>query len=168
MTDVLNPEQRHKCMSHIKGKDTKPEMIVRRHIHAAGYRYGLHNTKLPGKPDIVLRRLKTVIFIHGCFWHGHEGCKYFRLPLTRTGFWEQKIKNNIERDARNIEELDALGWRVITIWECDLKNKEKRQNTLDSLVRQLSDNTNSTYLISPLDCPVAAEPEENYGNNSDI
>lgn len=151
-------------MSHIKGKDTKPEMIVRRYIHAAGYRYSLHSSKLPGKPDIVLRRLKSVIFVHGCFWHGHENCKYFRLPSTNTGFWENKINTNIDRDKRNIDELEKAGWNVIVIWECDLKNKEKRQQTLDDLLRKLSVIANGMYHFPSLPFTEAAEPTEPYGH----
>lgn len=167
MADVLNPEQRHRCMSNIKGKDTKPEMIVRRHIHACGYRYGLHNSKLPGKPDIVLRRLKTVIFIHGCFWHGHAGCKYFRLPSTRTEFWENKINTNIERDKRNIEELERQGWHVIVIWECNLKSKDIREETLHKLIQELTDISNGTYRYPHYpfaEESEAAEPGADYGD----
>ncbi|MCH5238482.1 MAG: DNA mismatch endonuclease Vsr, partial [Muribaculaceae bacterium] len=98
MADTMTPEQRHKCMAAIKGKDTKPEMIVRKYLHSLGYRYGLHNKKLPGSPDLVLRKYKTVIFIHGCFWHGHEGCKYYRLPKSNVEFWQDKITRNRQRD----------------------------------------------------------------------
>lgn len=150
-------------MSHVKAKDTKPEMIVRRYIHAAGYRYSLHSSKLPGKPDIVMRRLKTVIFVHGCFWHGHENCKYFRIPSTNTEFWENKINTNIERDTRNIDKLEKAGWKVIVIWECDLKNKEKRQQTLDNLLRELSLIANGVYRFPSLPLAEAAEPTEPYG-----
>ena len=160
----MTPEQRHKCMAAVKGKDTKPEMLVRRYIHAAGYRYGLHNKKLPGKPDIVLRRLKTVIFIHGCFWHGHENCKYFRLPKTDVEFWQTKIARNRERDAHVMEQLQALGWRVIIVWECELKPKEKREETLKKLVHQLSLNNNA-YLFEPYSDAEAAEPESPYGKS---
>ncbi|MCH5213696.1 MAG: DNA mismatch endonuclease Vsr [Muribaculaceae bacterium] len=133
MADTMTPEQRHRCMAAIRGKDTKPEMLVRRYLHSLGYRYGLHNKKLPGSPDLVLRKYKTVIFIHGCFWHGHEGCKFYRLPKTNEEFWEEKITRNRRRDQETATKLAAKGWNVVTIWECDLKNKEKRERTLSNL-----------------------------------
>lgn len=151
-------------MAAVKGKDTKPEMHVRRYIHAAGYRYGLHNKNLPGTPDIVLRRLKTVIFIHGCFWHGHENCRYFRLPKTDVDFWETKINRNRERDKHVIEKLNSLGWRVIVIWECELKTKEKREETLKNLVHQLFHIGNNTYRFYHYPDSEAAEPESTYGD----
>lgn len=115
MTDVLTSEQRSRCMAAVKGKDTKPEMIVRKYLFSRGLRFRVQVRKLPGTPDIVLPKYNTVIFVNGCFWHGHEGCKYFRLPKSNIEFWEQKIKNNVARDARNETELKALGWRVIRV-----------------------------------------------------
>jgi DNA mismatch endonuclease (patch repair protein) len=119
--DVHTKEIRSKNMAAIKGKDTKPEMLVRRFLHANGFRYKLHDKSLPGKPDIVLPKYKTVIFIHGCFWHGHKDCKYFVIPKTRTEWWLNKINGNIDNDAKAIKALKKEGWRIITIWECDLK-----------------------------------------------
>ena len=110
-------------MAAIKGKDTKPEILVRKFLFSKGLRYRLNNRKLPGSPDIVLKKYKTVIFVDGCFWHGHEGCKYFRLPKSNTPFWETKITQNIERDKKTTQALIALGWKVIRIWECELRNK---------------------------------------------
>lgn len=108
-------------MSRIRSKDTKPEMLVRRFLHANGFRYRLHDKKLPGKPDIVLPKYKTVIFIHGCFWHGHEGCRYYVVPKTRTEWWVTKINSNISNDTKATVTLAQEGWRVINLWECQLK-----------------------------------------------
>lgn len=119
-------------MSQIKGKNTKPEMIVRKYLHSKGLRFRLHNKKLPGKPDLSFRKYKTVVFENGCFWHGHENCKYFVLPKTRTEWWKNKIYKNKERDLKKVSELTKLGWRVITFWECDLK-KENITEKLESL-----------------------------------
>ena len=137
MTDNMSPEQRHRCMAAVKGKNTKPEMIVRLYLHSLGYRYGLHNKKLAGSPDLVLRKYRTVIFIHGCFWHGHEGCKYSHLPKTNEEFWQEKITRNQQRDQEALRQLKEKGWNVITIWECELKNKDKREVTLSSLTHKL-------------------------------
>ena len=117
MADRMSKEQRHKCMSRIKSKDTKPELIVRRYLHAHGYRYRINVKRLPGTPDIVLRKYKTVIFINGCFWHGHEGCKYFVLPKSNSQFWQRKIDRNKKRDIEKRIQLRRLGWHTITIWE---------------------------------------------------
>jgi len=125
MADVHDKKTRSYNMSRIRGKDTKPEMIVRKFLFSQGFRYKLHDKSLPGKPDIVLPKYKTVIFIHGCFWHGHEGCKYFVLPKTRAEWWKAKIEGNISRDVNNYVLLDDLGWKVFIIFECDLKNKAK-------------------------------------------
>ena len=124
-------------MSRIKGKDTKPEMLVRKFLHVNGYRYTLHNKKLPGKPDVVLPKYKTVIFVHGCFWHGHKGCKYFVVPKTRTKWWLNKINSNKANDEKALKALKKDGWKVITIWECKLK-PAKAERTLSSLLKKLS------------------------------
>ncbi len=133
MTDVHNTQTRSYNMSRIRGKDTKPEMVVRRFLFANGFRYRLHDTKLPGKPDIVLPKYKTVIFVNGCFWHGHKGCSYFVLPKTRTEWWLQKIKGTMARDKAAEVALNVLGWKVIVIWECQLK-KDNQTITLSSLL----------------------------------
>lgn len=125
MADVHTKEQRSYNMSRIKGKNTKPEMLVRRFLHAHGFRYKLHDKTLPGKPDIVLPKYKTVIFVHGCFWHGHEGCRYFVVPKTRTEWWTNKIKNNIQKDLIAVKQMESLGWKVIYVWECELKDCNK-------------------------------------------
>jgi DNA mismatch endonuclease (patch repair protein) len=120
-------------MSRIKGKNTKPEMLVRKFLHENGFRYRLNYSKLPGKPDIVLPKYKTVIFINGCFWHGHKGCKFFVVPKTRTEWWIDKINGTIERDENKNRELEKIGWAVKTLWECELK-PEKRTKTLEDLL----------------------------------
>jgi DNA mismatch endonuclease (patch repair protein) len=123
-------------MSRIKGRNTKPEMMVRKFLFSKGFRYRLHVKSLPGKPDIVLPKYKTVIFIHGCFWHGHQGCRYFVVPKTRTEWWIDKINGNIENDKINRDKLAIEGWRVIVLWECMLKPKTK-DNTLTNLIAEL-------------------------------
>ena len=132
MADVHDKATRSYNMSRIKGKDTKPEMLVRKFLHANGYRYRLHTKELPGKPDIVLPKYRTVIFINGCFWHGHEGCKYFSIPKTKTAWWLNKINTNIANDKKAIEALSKDGWKIITIWECELK-PAKKDSTLSML-----------------------------------
>lgn len=123
-------------MSRIKGKDTKPEMLVRKFLFSKGYRYRLHDKKLPGKPDIVLPKYKTVIFVHGCFWHGHNKCKYATIPKTRTEWWTKKIDGNIANDKKKETALKKEGWKVIRVWECKLK-KEKQLPTLLQLLEKL-------------------------------
>ncbi|WP_370235515.1 MULTISPECIES: very short patch repair endonuclease [Henriciella] len=120
MADIVPPKVRSRMMSGIRGKDTKPELIVRRGLHAMGFRYTLHNRRLPGSPDLVLPKHDAVIFVHGCFWHGHD-CHLFKWPQTRPEFWREKIGRNRERDARSLAALRASGWRIATIWECALR-----------------------------------------------
>jgi len=123
-------------MSRIRNKDTKPELLVRQFLYSKGFRYRLHDKNLPGKPDIVFHGKKTVIFIHGCFWHGHKNCKYFVIPKTRTEWWLQKIQKNSNNDAENLKLLEDDGWHVVTIYECELKN-EKITKTLNHLLHEL-------------------------------
>lgn len=129
MTDIKTPEQRSRNMAAIKWKDTKPEMIVRKYLFSRGMRFRVQVRKLPGNPDIVLPKYKTVIFVNGCFWYGHEGCKYFQLPKSNVEFWKEKIERNIARDVRNETELKALGWRVIRVWECEIKTVKVKYMT---------------------------------------
>lgn len=124
MADVLSPEQRSRVMSRIRGSNTKPEVWVRKGLFALGFRYRLHRRDLPGRPDVVLPRYNAAVFINGCFWHGHD-CHLFRPPATRTDFWRSKIEANRARDARNIEELRLLGWRVLVIWECAIRGNTR-------------------------------------------
>lgn len=126
-------------MSKIKGKDTKPELLVRKFLFAKGLRYRLHNKKLPGRPDIVLSKYKTVILVNGCFWHGHQECKYYVVPKTRTDWWLAKINRNIIKDVENKKMLVDYGWQVIEIWECTLK-PAVATNTLDSLLKTILSN----------------------------
>ncbi len=121
----------------IKGKNTKPEMLVRKFLYANGYRYKLHDKSLPGKPDIVLPKYKTVIFVHGCYWHGHKNCKYFVVPKTRTEWWLNKINGNIANDEKAAKALKKEGWKIITIWECHLKSS-KIAKTLNALLKKLT------------------------------
>ena len=122
-------------MQQIKGKNTKPELLVRKYLHAQGFRYKLHDNGLPGKPDLVLPKYKTVIFIHGCFWHGHNNCRYFTIPKTRTEWWTEKIAKNKTNDEKVVKLLKKEGWNVITVWECKLK-PSKLEQTLELLTRK--------------------------------
>lgn len=132
MADVHEPHIRSFNMSRIRSKDTKPEILVRRFLFSEGFRFRLHSKALPGKPDIVLRKYKTVINIHGCFWHGHKGCKYFVIPKTRTIWWTAKISRNVENDSKNKKLLVKSGWKVITIFECELR-PDRRELTFTKL-----------------------------------
>ena len=125
MVDVHTPETRSYNMSQIKGKNTKPEKMLRSLLHRAGYRFRLNAAKLPGKPDIILPRYRTVIFVHGCFWHRHPKCQYATLPATRTGFWSAKFTRTVERDRGNRLVLECSGWQVLVVWECVLKNNHE-------------------------------------------
>jgi len=136
MADVHDKKTRSYNMSQIKATNTKPEMLVRKFLHAQGFRYKLHDKKLPGKPDIVLRKYKTVIFIHGCFWHGHTNCKYFVVPKTRTQWWMNKINTNKANDAKAVNALRKDGWKIITVWECRLK-PAKVEKTHSSLLKKM-------------------------------
>lgn len=132
MAERRLPLTRSEMMARIGGKDTKPEMLIRRGLHASGLRYRIHVGGLPGRPDIVLPRFRSVIFVHGCFWHAHEGCRYFRIPGTRTEFWTAKIHGNHQRDIAKVEQLRQTGWRVLTVWECATKS-----NSVDCLVKTI-------------------------------
>jgi len=134
--DVHDKKTRSYNMSCIKGKNTKPEEIVRKALFAKGFRYRKNDRRLPGTPDIVLSKYRTVIFVNGCFWHGHKGCKYYVVPKTNTEFWLNKINSNIDRDAIKATQLKELGWRVITVWECELK-KDKREQTLENIINTI-------------------------------
>lgn len=166
MADVMTPEQRSRLMAAIKGKDTKPELIVRKYLFSRGLRYRVNNRKLPGSPDIVLRKYKTVVFVDGCFWHGHKECKYSRLPKSNVNFWRHKIAMNIARDYTNNVDLRLAGWRVIRIWECDIKAKNKQEETLRNLYAQILgiryDDPKYTENIEVES--IAAEPQTTYGN----
>lgn len=128
--DNLTPEQRGRQMSLVKSKGTKPEMVVRRLIHGMGYRYRLHIKDLPGCPDIVFRKKKKVIFVHGCFWHRHANCVLARIPKSNVAFWSNKLESNRMRDGKNQERIQELGWRFLIVWECELKNMEALENKI--------------------------------------
>ena len=140
--DVHDKKTRSYNMSRIKGKNTKPEEIVRKYLFSKGFRYRINDKRLPGTPDIVLPKYQTVIFVNGCFWHGHEGCRYFVWPQNNADFWKSKIIANVERDRKKEAELNERGWNVIVIWECQLKPRSK-DNTLESLVKELEKNHGS-------------------------
>lgn len=118
--DFMSPETRSRVMSHIRGRNTKPEMVVRKYLHGRGLRYSLHDSRLPGKPDIVFRSRKIAIFVHGCFWHGHEGCSSWKMPQSRTEYWQAKIQRTRDRDAEAVRKLEEKNWQVVVLWACQL------------------------------------------------
>jgi len=138
--DKYSIEKRSNIMSKIRGKETKPEILVRNYLFSKGFKYRLHDEKLPGKPDIVLPKYRTIIFIHGCFWHGHPGCKRSKLPATNAEFWEKKLSANIERDKRTIERLKKEGWNIIVLWQCEISSKKKREDRLERLIEEINAN----------------------------
>lgn len=137
MSDILTASQRHRCMSRIRGKNTKPEILVRKGLHARGFRFRLHNKKLPGRPDIVLPKYGVAIMVNGCFWHGHNGCQYATKPKSNVEFWETKIARNRHRDEVTTAHLEALDWTVMTIWECELRNSFQLDDRLDALAEEI-------------------------------
>ncbi|MFD1255834.1 very short patch repair endonuclease [Mucilaginibacter terrae] len=137
MADIFSSIRRSEIMSSIKGKNTKPELRVRKVLHRLGFRFRLHDKRLPGTPDIVLKKYKTVIFVNGCFWHGHTECRRgVSMPKSRTEFWQNKISNNRERDVKKIEELKKIGWKVISVFECELKSRNI-ENTINTIHHSL-------------------------------
>ena len=147
-------EVRSRIMRAIRGKNTRPELVVRKFLFECGFRYRVHDGRLPGKPDIVLKRYRTVVMVNGCFWHGHDNCKYYRLPKTNPDFWRTKIEANRARDARTTSTLRTLGWRVIVIWGCQLKTEELRNKTLRELADILTGSAPGTESLPS----IAAEP----------
>ena len=137
MADQLSINQRKYCMSRIRGKNTKPEILVRKGLHARGFRFRLHDRKLPGSPDVVLPKWGVAILVNGCFWHGHKGCRYATRPKSNVEFWEAKIARNRHRDEVTEAHLEALGWHVVTIWECELKGAEAVEARLDALCDEI-------------------------------
>ena len=136
MSDILTPDQRHRNMVAIRSSNTKPEIVLRHMLWHNGYRYRVNDKRLPGKPDIVLPKYRVVIFVNGCFWHGHEGCKRFIIPKTNTKFWTDKINKNKERDTFINLHLEELGWKVITVWECQIEIKS-RTDTFEALINEI-------------------------------
>lgn len=141
--DIVSKKIRSQMMAGIKARNTQPEKLLRSWLHQSGFRFRIHVTNLPGKPDIVLPKYKTVILVHGCFWHGH-GCSLFKWPETRKEFWREKIESNCKRDAKNILELKKLGWRVAIIWECEL-SKNKNNYDLKKLIKWLTEMKNLAF-----------------------
>lgn len=131
--DIFDRQKRSEVMSRVRGKDTKPEMRARSYLHAAGLRYVLHDKRLPGRPDLSFPSRRVAVFVHGCFWHGHEGCKRATLPATRREFWQAKINKNRERDLGNLKALEAIGWRVLVLWQCAITD-----NNLEDLARKIA------------------------------
>lgn len=166
MSDRLTIEQRHNNMAAIRGRDTKPEILVRKFLWSQGFRYRLNHPRLPGKPDIVLRKYRTCIFVNGCFWHGHEGCKYYVVPKSNTKFWQDKILRNQQRDLEVMHKLAEMGWHTIVVWKCELK-PAVREQTLESLAFTLNhiflqDCSVRHYELSEEDSAMAAEPEPKH------
>ena len=159
--DIGDKNKRSKVMSRIRSQDTKPELLVRKYLYKKGYRYRKNVRKLPGTPDIVLRKYAVAIFIHGCFWHGHES--HIRYPKSNIEFWEKKIKRNIERDEENKRKLKELGWNVMTVWECQLKPRE-RAKTLQEIEYLINKGYIDRIAIEGNVFPIAAEEEAVYGN----
>lgn len=166
--DKLTKEQRHRNMAAIHGKNTKPEILVRKFLFSRGFRYRLNHPRLPGHPDIVLKKYRTCIFINGCFWHGHEGCRYYRLPKTNVDFWKNKIEQNKIRDKKEQRQLANMGWHCITVWECQLKPLVRDQ-TLESLAYTLNHiyledrEVKTNQVTEQPDSLMAAEPNIPYG-----
>lgn len=152
MADVVTREKRSEMMAGIKGKNTRPEILIRKALHARGFRYKLHGKKLPGKPDLVLPKYKTVVFVHGCFWHKHH-CHLFKWPSTRRDFWEDKINGNAVRDEIQKQQLLAMGWKIIIVWECALKGKQKiNLPELISAIVQTIENKDAVSFIEIAGC----------------
>lgn len=172
MTDVLTIEQRHRCMSAIKGKNTKPELLVRKFLFSRGFRYRLNHPRLPGHPDLVLRKYRTVIFVNGYFWHGHEGCEYYVLPKTNVEFWQNMIERNRNRDIKERQQRTSMGWHCLTVWECQLKPKV-RQQTLAALEYTLyhiylEDRRIKSYETIEEEYDMVAEPVKSYGKSKRV
>lgn len=134
MTDTMSSEERSRRMALVRSVDTKPEMVVRRMVHGMGYRYRLHSRKLPGKPDLVFTSRRAVVFVHGCFWHRHAGCGLARMPKSRVDFWSAKLEGNRLRDVQKIKALEKMGWRVLVVWECELKDMDRLAMQLRSFL----------------------------------
>jgi len=153
MTDTLSPEQRSQLMAKVHGKDTAIEKKVRSYLHEKGYRFRKYVAGLPGSPDIVLPKYRATIFVHGCFWHGHSGCRKSRLPTTRHAFWEEKRRANLERDARKVTELLNLGWRVAVVWQCVLEKSETLSTTMSTLEDWIISESNHCEIPNRIEMP---------------
>ena len=161
--DRLTPEQRHACMSHIRGKDTEPEWVVRRMVHAMGFRYRLHAKSLPGKPDLVLPRHRKIIFVHGCFWHAH-GCRTARRPpATNRRFWKAKFARNVQRDRQALRALWQAGWQVLVVWECETKNPDRLRAALAAFLAPSAPSANYGLADQHALYGLASEASGEYG-----
>ena len=136
MNDIYSARKRSDIMSRISDKDTKPETIVRKYLFSEGFRYRKHVSNLPGNPDLVLPKYKTVVFVHGCYWHGHD-CPRGKLPATNTDFWRKKITRNRQRDSQNYKELEKTGWQILIIWQCEISNKQKKRQKMDQVCEEI-------------------------------
>jgi len=166
--DRMTPEQRHRCMSCIRGQDTAPEWAVRRRVHAMGFRYRLHVKGLPGKPDLVLPRHRKVIFVHGCFWHAH-GCRTGgHLPATRKQFWKAKFARNVQRDRQTLHQLWQAGWQVLVVWECETKDPDRLRATLSAFLAPSAPASNYALADQHALYGLAAEAQEDYGKRSHL
>jgi DNA mismatch endonuclease, patch repair protein len=150
--DIVEPATRSRMMAAIRGRDTKPEMVVRKRLHAAGFRYRLHDKRLPGKPDIVLPRWRAVVLIHGCFWHRHPGCRFATSPASNPEFWQRKFDANVGRDQRVESQLGSLGWRVAVVWECQIKSGKARE-TIARLADWLKSPSGDRFELSIEEAP---------------
>lgn len=148
--DNVSPEVRSRIMATVRGRDTRPELLVRSTLHRMGYRFRVHRRDLPGSPDIVLPRFRTCIFVHGCFWHRHPGCRHASFPNTRAEFWEAKFAANVARDARREEELQRLGWKPLIVWECRLRNRHTLEKHLQSMLDASGPGNTRTVQVSRL------------------
>jgi DNA mismatch endonuclease (patch repair protein) len=161
--DKMTPQQRHYAMASVRSKNTKPEILVRKYLWSHGFRYRLNNPRLPGHPDLVLRKYRTCVFVNGCFWHGHDNCKYFHLPKTNIDYWSKKIERNKERDREEQKQLAKMGWHCITVWECELKPKV-RDKTLESLAFTINhiylQDHSIHYRMPENEFDIAAEPDK--------
>ncbi|ANF53533.1 very short patch repair endonuclease [Brevundimonas naejangsanensis] len=151
MADIVDPATRSRMMSAIRGADTRPELLVRRHLHAAGFRFRLHARELRGRPDVVMPRWNAAVFVHGCFWHRHTGCRYATTPATRPDFWREKFDRNMQRDAATLATLEDEGWRVATVWECALRREPAE--TLEALAAWIGSGAPSCEFGAPITPP---------------
>lgn len=157
LVDIVPPEKRSAMMSAIRGKNTKPEVIVRKALFAAGYRYRLQRRDLPGRPDVVMPSRMIAIFVHGCFWHHHQDCRFAKVPATRTEFWEEKLKANAARDERCISELQAVGWRVLVVWECFLRTTKLALDVQSLLAEWIESDKQTGELREQLEKPAGTK-----------
>lgn len=162
MADVVDRATRSRMMAGIKGRNTLPELVVRRALHAAGFRYRLHAADLPGRPDVVLPKYRAVILVHGCFWHRHPGCRFTTTPATRFEFWAEKFARNVDRDARNRQALQAAGWRIATLWECGVRQFD--QDRVESLIAWLL--SDEPEFASDLQTPLNNDPSSDLRSAS--